>query len=456
MARTLVPVDSRRLVHPLSYVREEMGWTYQDVVDIVNRRRTREGGRVAKGTRQTAWQWEHKGRTPNFETQLLLADELGISRARVQEATWPAWLPTGPVIYADAPWTPQGALRQLGDAAGAAVTDRREFLLLSAGAVTSLAGEWLLVGPSGPVHNIARGSRIGESLVGQLEADVVSVRRTDAVLGGGRARKIADAHLELVIDLLQHGTYTEAIGLRLYGVAAEFARIAGWACFDAGYHAAAERYWASGLRAAQCAGDRAQGANILKCMSLQRVDTDNPKAALDLAVAAYHATDAAPPRVRAMLACRVARSHAALGDAPACIKAIGEAEKFMAKAPGEPAPGWAAYFDTAEFSAQVAACFLLLEDHAQAGLMLDQTLALQPADRRRDRDTYLIWQATVAQNLNDLDRACDQVSQAMPGIVHGTSARNRARLDTIYGQLTQHDTEPVRALAAQYRELQAV
>src|SRR5689334_4218674 len=110
MARTPLPGDSRRLVHPLSYVRAEKNWTLQDVVDIVNRRRTRPGGRAPKGSRQMAWCWEHRGRIPGLETQLHLADELGIDHERVMSTQWPGWLPVGPAINTDAPWDTTGAL----------------------------------------------------------------------------------------------------------------------------------------------------------------------------------------------------------------------------------------------------------------------------------------------------------------------------------------------------------
>jgi hypothetical protein len=56
--------------------------------------------------------------------------------------------------------------------------------------------------------------------------------------------------------------------------------------FDAGYHTAAERYWVVAPRAAHTVDDRGIGANILMCMSLQRVDTDRTGEAFAIARAA--------------------------------------------------------------------------------------------------------------------------------------------------------------------------
>ncbi len=51
--------------------------------------------------------------------------------------------------------------------------------------------------------------------------------------GGGRVRNLVDADLRLVADLLEQGSYTEQVGARLFSVAAELGRVAGWSNFDA-------------------------------------------------------------------------------------------------------------------------------------------------------------------------------------------------------------------------------
>src|SRR5262249_52053083 len=71
--------------------------------------------------------------------------------------------------------------------------------------------------------------------------------------GGHRARKLIDAELGMVVDVLQRSTYTVAVGKRLYCLAAELGKMAGWASFDAGLHASAQRYWVAGLHAAHAA-----------------------------------------------------------------------------------------------------------------------------------------------------------------------------------------------------------
>ncbi|WP_235437674.1 MULTISPECIES: transcriptional regulator [Micromonospora] len=435
-------------MHPLSYVREQRNWTQQDLVNVIARRLN------TAARREKAWRWERWGVVPDEDSQLALADELGIDRQTVKALGWPQWLPSGPAISASAPWTVQGAVALLDDTAGPAVLDRRGFLIMQAGLAAAIAERWLAVEPP-RVNAALQGGRVDADLLDCFEQRLPALRRMDASLGGGSVRSLVDAELRLVTDLLNQGSYSETAGNRLLSIAAELGRIAGWASFDAGFHAAAERYWFAALHAAHSASDRAAGANILKCMSLQRVDTERPTEALRLADAARAGARHAPARVRAMLTTRLARTHAVLGESLACEKRLVEADAEMSHADEEPSPAWASYFDHAEYSAQVAACYLLLERHRASDHWLQQTLALQPAERSRDRATYLIWRAESVLNLGDVDHACALVSEAAPDVTATRSVRNHRRLLDIHGRLTAHRHPAARALDERVRSLLA-
>ncbi|MEU1752851.1 transcriptional regulator [Micromonospora matsumotoense] len=433
-------------MHPLSYVREQRSWTQQDLVNVIARRLN------TAARREKAWRWERWGVVPDEDTQLALADELGVDRQTVKALGWPHWLPTGPTISTAAPWTFDGAVALLDDTAGPAVLDRRGFLIMHAGLAVAIAERWLAAEP--PRINAAlQGGRVDADLLDCFEQRLPALRRMDASLGGGSVRSLVDAELRLVTDLLRHSSYSEASANRLLTVAAELGRIAGWASFDAGFHAAAERYWLAALHAAHSASDRAAGANILKCMSLQRVDTERPTEALRLADAARAGAKNAPARVRAMLTTRLARAHAVLGESVACERRLAEADTEMSRADDQTSPTWASYFDHAEYSAQVAACYLLLQRHQASDQWLQQTLALQPAERSRDRATYLIWRADSVFNLGDIDHACALVAEAAPDVAASRSVRNHRRLLDIHGRLTVHRHPAVTALDERVRTL---
>ena len=436
-----------RLVHPLSYVRRERDWTYQDLVDVIARRIN------TANRREKAWRWEHWGVEPDEDTQLALAAELGVPTELVRTLRWPDWLPVGEGINTDAPWTVDGSIALLGSAAGGALLDRRGFLILGAGVTATVANDWLTIEPPQLVSAL-RGGRVDAGLVSCFEQRLPALRHIDHTLGGGHVGRVIDSELRLVTDLLSNGSYSESIGQRLFAVAAELGRIAGWASCDAGLHAAAERYWIAALRAAHVAKDRGIGANILKSMSLQRAEADRSDEALDLARAAREGAKDGPARVVAMLTVRQARTHAARGEVSDCEKLLVVAERAMARADDEPAPPWAAYFDQAEYCAQVAACYLLLRRYQASDRWLSQTLALQPDERSRDRATYFIWRADSVLHLGDVEQACALLSQAVPDIASARSARNTKRLVDIHGQLTKHRRLPaVQALHEQLRPL---
>lgn len=61
--------------------------------------------------------------------------------------------------------------------------------------------------------------------------------------------------------MLENSSYTEVVGKRLHGVAAEFGRLAGWVAYDGGDEAQGQRYWIVALQNAHASGDRGIGAN---------------------------------------------------------------------------------------------------------------------------------------------------------------------------------------------------
>lgn len=419
------------LTHPLAYVRAERGWTHQDLVDVIARR----VGNMAT-RREKAWRWEHWGVVPDEASQQALAAELGVPSESVGRLGWPGWLPVGNRPDVAIPWTVHASLTVLHQTAGAALLDRRAFLTLSAGTLVTAAEQWVTLDPI-HVDAALKGGRVDAALLTGIEQRLPSIRQTQFALGGGSVRNMADAELGLVSELLTRGAYTQELAQRMFSVAAELGRIAGWSSLETGLHASAERYLLAALRASHSAGNRAIGANILKCMSLQLIDAGRPREALAVAGAAREGAQA-PPRVVAMMAVREARAHAVLGQGLACEKVLVQAEKAMTRADDVGAPDWAAYFDRAEYCAQVASCYLLLRRYQTADHWLEQSLRSQPLERGVDRATYLIWRAEALLQLGDLDQACSLVAQAVPSIASARSARNRRRIADVQHHLKPH------------------
>ncbi|MEU1969425.1 transcriptional regulator [Micromonospora sediminicola] len=414
------------LVHPLSVVRAERNWTYQDLVDAIARR----AGNIAN-RREKAWRWENWGVVPDLISQLSLASELGVSDERVRLEPWPHWLPDGAPISACFDWTPSGGLAALSDAVEHAAVDCRGFMKMPGSVMVEIAQSWRAA-ETPQVAVATRGGQIGAAFVDRLEEGLPRLRMLEATHGGKRARKLIDAELGMVVEVLERSTYSENLGQQLYRLAAELGRMAGWASFDAGLHAAAQRYWVAAMYAAHVAGDRVLGSNVLKSMSLQCHDFGLPNEALALAQAANQKLDRSAPRVAAMFSLREARAHAALRDAPACERLLARADTlFAAAGTSDEEPSWLAYFDEAEFYAQIGTCYLDLGNAAKADDFLEKNLRLAPETKVRDRATYTTRRAAASAQLGNPDEAADLLSEAVVLIRQAPSSRNVRRVHQV-------------------------
>ncbi|WP_420801687.1 transcriptional regulator [Pseudofrankia asymbiotica] len=426
--------------HPLTFVRAQRGWTYQKLARVVAKRARDLGEANMAAERQKVWRWEHRGVVPDRVSQVALATELGVPTERLESHPWPSWLPTGDNVRVDYPWTQSGSLSALSDVVQDAVTDRRGFLTISGAGVAALADDWLGLEPA---HLAAAldGGLVDEQIVHQIAHNVPSLRVMDDRLGGASVRRLVDAELGVVTELLARGRYTERIGRELHIVAAELARFAGWVSFDAGYLTSAQRYWVAALHAAHVGGDRLLGANVLKNMSLQCVDTARPVEAIRLAEAAVRTAGDVTGRVGAMLHMRKARAHAALGDQVACMRELAVAEAAFERTTARE-PAWAYYFDEAEFQAQVGCCYVDLGHLLSADGWLSRAQAAHPAEKARDRATYLLRRAGVRIDLGDVDAGCALAAQAAPLLTVIRSRRNARRADEVRRRLRRHASVP--------------
>ena len=114
---------------------------------------------------------------------------------------------------------------------------------------------------------------MGSALVEEVERLVAIRRKMDDERGGGPLLEMLHSDLRFVADLLKNGTYKGDISRRLHAVAGEIARLAGFAAYDSGRHAAAQQYYLAALRAAAAIGDRALGVNIVGLMGTQAYST---------------------------------------------------------------------------------------------------------------------------------------------------------------------------------------
>ncbi|WP_393101070.1 hypothetical protein [Streptomyces sp. LN325] len=167
---------------------------------------------------------------PSEESQLYIAEAFDLPAGAVRSDDWPGWIPlttTGVVPLGPFSFVP--ALRE----ALRTAMERRTFLTISGSALTVLAAQWADT-DSSPLTRARDGKPIGDDFVALLED---TSRHLAALPTEQRQHTAAllDAHLSTVTDLLEHGRYTPAVGLRLHTLAASLAQTVAWHRFDLGH-----------------------------------------------------------------------------------------------------------------------------------------------------------------------------------------------------------------------------
>lgn len=189
--------------------------------------------------------------------------------------------------------------------------------------------------------------RVTRSTLVALRSSVEDYWRRDDEHGGASLRPAVVGHLRYVSQLMKGAD--GALLRDLQALAAELARLAGWACFDARQYSTARTHFTQALRLAHHRDDRVFMANVLSCMSLQATYDGNPVDAVALACKAQDSARASggQPLVMSMLHMREAFAQATMRDSMACRHAIDRSRDAFELSRGREseAPSWVRYFD---------------------------------------------------------------------------------------------------------------
>lgn len=303
----------------------------------------------------------------------------------------------------------------------------------------------------------------GRELVGDAHVSTVrevtsAWRRLDNQFGGGHARASLVRFLDGdVAPLLRDGRFDAATGRRLAAATAELTLTTGWAAYDTGAQALAQRYFIQALRLAQEAGDQALGAEVLAAMAHQCVFVGDAAAAVDLARTARVTAERAG--VSALVAeshVMEAHGHAVGGDERACTAALGHAERALDAADRTGDPGWIGYFGPAYLAAKFGWCFVALGKAEPARRFAQASLDMDGATYVRGKAFNL----TLLGSANLLGSRPDPVAAAEAGTQALTLAGGlkSTRTGTFLGQLadrmaTYSKVPQVAAFTAGVREL---
>ncbi|GAA4528074.1 hypothetical protein [Amycolatopsis samaneae] len=291
---------------------------------------------------------------------------------------------------------------------------RRGFLALTGSALTAVALQ-AIVADTPRLAAVARGRHgLDEQVVTDLERLAELRRGMDDQLGGGALHDALTSDLRLVTQLLSNTSYPEGLGNRLYAVAAELARLAGWCCHDAGAQGAAQRHWLVALRAAEQAQDRALGAHVLTVMGVQAAAVGNLRESITLYNSAKHiAGTSLGATQRAVIAGVSAGAYARSGDARETAAQADETFTYLEQSRPENDPPWIVYWGTkAQLSGDAGAAFLHLGDPTKAVPHLRTAVDNLPPSCVRDRAHRRIRLATAQLRTGDADHALATAHEA--------------------------------------------
>nr|BAP34754.1 hypothetical protein [Streptomyces sp. ML694-90F3] len=437
--------------HPLAYLLHRQGWSATDYLTRLGAVHQRLGyGPIARD-RKRVTRWTRGGVVPETSAQHAMAVLHGVPEEEITARPWPEWLKLACVHEwwaLDAEWNPTTTIDLLDRVASGGPMDRRGFLV-----VTGIAP--VLAGAAGaePATASTDGRRIGTATPELFERSLAVLRRQDDQLGSGQVHASARAQLRLITTTLKSTAYTEDVGRRLYGAAAEAARVCGWTAYDSGHHAIAEEFYLVALRAAASSGDQVVTANIQAFWAIARYSGGDPRGAVALVADALGRTrGVASPRMDAMLYARLARAHARAGERRASERALNAAfdayDGARDRSPEED-PDCVYWVNLGELRSWAASNATDLGNPEEA---LAHYEAIPAAQRAEGYDSQAYPRAVALRlartarahiDLDDLDGAVEAGRRAVEYMGGVSSARGTSSLTDLRAKLAEHEGVPL-------------
>lgn len=291
------------------------------------------------------------------------------------------------------------------------------------------AHEWLV--SESPMSMQARsGRRVGGSLADALEARVIELRHLDDTVSSTDLAPVVSKELRESQDVVANSSFSEPIGRRLFAVVGELAQLAGWVASDAGQYRHAERLYLSGVEAANHAGDRVLGAQLLSSLSYQKANVGAPKDAALLARTAVAGAQEATPIVRTLFLERVAWASAKAGEHESTRRALDEVNETFERR-GAAEPEWVYWLDRKEIDVMAGRCLIELGRPSDAEPLLSSAIAAYPSQHAREIALYLSWLAESHARAGDSTAARDTLQRARGYADTMRSERTDARLAAI-------------------------
>lgn len=399
------------------------------------------------------YHWRDRGGVPREPLPALTAHVLSRHLGRIVsvEDLWQDRASDGTqLLPADAgmgrPWTPASTVCLAEDWLLGGLLDRRVFLAVTGDALARAVGVFLAMSLP-PTSGAVVTATAEDPVVDQIEASLPALQLLDDERGGGCGLAYVGAQVRAALLVLREGGHPEAVTRRLLVAVADLTQLAGWMAFDAGRHGLAQRYFFTGLRAANDAGYRPMQAHILADLSFQAATLGAGHDGVVLGEAARRVTDETVTSVQAPVMSRLAYAYASAGRLADCERAWQQARERLQRRRPEQDPAWMYYLTLSHLDCQAGYAMILAGrrnlasgDRAGGRSLLRKGEALLrtgayacPADVPSQRRALYegSWLALGYTAHGKLDDACAVVGHALPRLQTVRSPRSVTLLTTL-------------------------
>lgn len=285
---------------------------------------------------------------------------------------------------------------------------------------------------------------------GVTEADIARLRSAGEfftswahVHGGQEIGQAVSTEMARAVDLLKTSC-PPRLKTKLLTAVGQLGVATGSLLFDAHQHPLSERILAFATACAEDGNDWNLRAKALSWRARQAVWVGDVDSGLTLAQLGLVRSDRLTATERAMLHTAVARAHGRLGDVPATLRAIGQADDAFADADSTNDIPWMAYYDHAQHSGDTGHALYELAVHGiqvkEASGRLATAVAEHPDTYIRSRSFSGFKLAALAMHTGDPHEAVQVAQKAVRDAAGVRSQRLRRTALEIVTPAGQHRT----------------
>jgi hypothetical protein len=253
-------------------------------------------------------------------------------------------------------------------------------------------------------------------------SDVVAdLYELDDRYGGAAIGDVARRRLARLTRQSDRASLSPSLETKVQTMIGTLSTCCAWLTFDSGDHRAARAFDSDALTAAHLANDKALQVEVLASMSMQARRADKPGEAINLAESAL-SIGGSDPRVRALLAMRVASASARRKDTGGFEQARREAWKHIEHArEADLRTAWFRFVDERELSGLEALGLMELGRYTEAADLL--RTATDNRAYLRNGAYYAAVRARALVAAGTPDEAASVVNDTLPAFAEVTSAR---------------------------------